>query len=65
MKIFDMETPFCNEQELVETIHEPMPLIVVKCKGTPSYFDFDDRACRTMTQSSLDDDNSNQIFKKS
>ena len=49
MKIFDMETPFCNEQELVETIHEPMPLIVVKCKGTPSYFDFDDRACRTMT----------------
>jgi hypothetical protein len=62
MKVFDTETTFCNEEELVEAIHEAMLLIK---KGTPFYFDFDDRAFCTMPYSSFDDDNPNQIIKKS
>ncbi|KAI8522465.1 hypothetical protein RHMOL_RhmolPtG0006100 (chloroplast) [Rhododendron molle] len=42
MKAIDTETSFRNEEELVEAIHEAMPLTVVK--GTPPYFGFDDRA---------------------
>lgn len=59
MKVFDMEIAFFNEEGLIEAIHEEMLLIVVKGKGTPPYFDFDDHALCTMPYSSLDDDNPN------
>jgi hypothetical protein len=44
MKAIDTETSFCNcnEEELVEAIHEAMLLTVVK--GTPPYYGFDNRA---------------------